>query len=174
MNKTELKEIKLYEENENYFLSVVYQREDDSHITELTIPKIALPFRNKYAPDIYLDRCYSSYPADLPIEEWYIPISGKGLRVCEDEVDNNRVYFYEKILKEKSVRMTMEEIEKKLGHKVEIVQTKNPVNAAYDVLLKALKDTEKSAKKSSKAMIAMQEAIGYLGECLDDHPDKEN
>lgn len=98
----------------SYYLSAVYEVEDDKQIKELTIPHLALPiFRVPIIRQEY-DITDVSLCADL----------GFGvLDVMQDVVDgvSEPVYYVEKLIKEKTQEMTLEEIEKILGHKVKII-----------------------------------------------------
>lgn len=123
-DKYKLKDLQLHkEETENtvgWYLSAVYQHENEVGIYEITIPKIWLPI--SYGEPIIMtsvrkiNRCSESI-IDLGFGELTILNDDQGRKV------------YEKLIEEKIHDMTLDEIEKKLGFKVRVVRKKEKTDA---------------------------------------------
>lgn len=115
MDKIELKDIRVYEEDGSYFLSLTYEVEDDREVRQLDFHKVRLGIRKYDEPTV-----------ELTSDECYIRFNGghlyRALGVDTDEGHN--VYCSVKILSEKPTKMTVSEIEKELGYKIEIVSEK--------------------------------------------------
>lgn len=111
----ELKELRLnHEKNIGYYLSAKYRVEDEHSIREVDIPKIL-----------------------LGVNPRFVAIRQEGDHWLRNEVDIgfgfctlvgvdighgvNDTYFIETVVEEKTHEMTLDEIEKKLGYKVKIV-----------------------------------------------------
>ena len=116
-----LKDAQIYIQDGNRYLKLVYEYEDGYGIHELTIPQVEFPFGNR------LDLMYicENNPA----------LQRLSIRLCtEGDVANvylhnsksydGLVYYTDKIVKRKPKKMTIEEIEQKLGYKVEIVSSR--------------------------------------------------
>ena len=105
--KVNLTSLILHKNNVGYYLHARYQIEDEHSIREIDIPKIYLRVDPHYAAIKYEDdRAF----ADIGFG--YVPLIPTG-RDCH--------YFTETVIEEKTKEMTLEEIEKKLGHKVKII-----------------------------------------------------
>ena len=120
-HKERLKSLRLYSEFNNggisYFLKAVYEIENDYVKKEIVIPKILLPICE---PE-HVIRKTTSYPSlkiDIPHT---IDIGFGDLPLMADD---HKHYFYENVIEEYPQKMTLSEIEKKLGYKVEIVSEK--------------------------------------------------
>lgn len=100
-----------------WYLSASYLCEDESEVYQIDIPNILLPILTDYLPTLTQG---GSDPRD-----WHMAIDlGVGeLEVCKDK---NGVYYTKTVKEYKTKEMTIEEIEKKLGYKVKIVNNKNP------------------------------------------------
>lgn len=115
--KTRLEKLELHEEildkkhdSRRYYLSATYIRETDTKIERITIPEINLPMayftepamtltEDCLGPRVFIDMGFG----DLAIHQ----VDGK--------------FYTIDTIKEKTVDMTMAEIEKKLGHKIRII-----------------------------------------------------
>ena len=114
---SKLTKLELYSENDEYYLRAEYEVIYTHRKTKLTIPKIKLPlFNNPLIPTgvINLDSMYTK-----PTRE--VNIGFGELEMCNDQKD---YFMYEEVLEEYAQKMTVDEIEKKLGYKVEIVSKK--------------------------------------------------
>ena len=103
------------------YLRLVYQYEDENGIHELTIPQVEFPFGNR----LNLKYIYETNPA----------LRRVSIRLCTEgdvanvflygtKTDNDFAYYTDKIIKHKPKKMTLGEIERELGYKVEIVSSK--------------------------------------------------
>lgn len=120
-NKCFLKDAQIYIQDDTRYLKLVYEYEDSYGIHELTIPQVEFPFGNRLG----LKYICENNPA----------LQRLSVRLCtEGDVANvylhdsksydGLVYYTDKIIKRKPKKMTIEEIEQKLGYKVEIVSSK--------------------------------------------------
>lgn len=128
MTRQTVKEARLYEENDNFYLDLRYEIEDADQIREVHIPKVRIPleFAN-------LEHTYESVyrgmsettTLSLPYKDlgcyrgtaWFLNDDG-------EELVRPGTHFAIKIIKEKKTDMTIEEIEAKLGYKIRIVNKK--------------------------------------------------
>lgn len=112
-SKVELKNVKLVKNSYGYCLDVTYHIEDDAEIRELHIPYLQLPLNHNYI-EIRNDwnSSYNRYTAYCGLSE---------AKMFGTISENAGECFTIKTIKEKTKEMTLEEIEKKLGHKVKIV-----------------------------------------------------
>ena len=124
-NSAKLKKVEAYKENDRWFLRLIYEyRSDNGEIFEMEFPKVALPFVQNMVPDIinayndtnclwdkaYYIRAFLSYVHGVDC----IPmLEGKSTIA-----NNAKGCFIRKTI---CRRMTVEDIEKELGYKVEIV-----------------------------------------------------
>jgi hypothetical protein len=110
-----LTNLTLYKDKKNYCLSAKFKVEDGHSIRELDIPKIRLNVNPKHVA-IRSRELY--YTGD---RENVIDLGFGELPLEKVDIDSESVYYTEKILEEKYTEMTLDEIEKKLGYKVKIV-----------------------------------------------------
>ena len=123
-NSAKLKKVEAYKENNRWFLRLIYEYQNDNgEIFEMEIPKMVLPFDQNIVPEIITIND-SDYPwgkayyirAVLPYVHGVdcIPmLEGKSTIA-----DNAEGCFIRKSI---CKRMTVEDIEKELGYKIEIV-----------------------------------------------------
>lgn len=113
MNTTVLKECNLFKDGDNYYLRLVYIVEDDAEVAEFIIPKMDLGFNSRVAP--MLSHGYDATHT--------LTIGNNEFRLCAGEGHDgaNNMYLTKKVIETKTKKMTVAEIEKKLGYKVEIV-----------------------------------------------------
>ena len=115
----ELKNFELKKDERGYYLTAKYRVEDQHSIREVDIPKIRLNL-NKEVVSIKTMHdpfgCHRVAHIDLGFGE--LPLD------WDVNKDGQSYLFTEKILEEKYTEMTMDEIEKKLGYKVKIVNKK--------------------------------------------------
>lgn len=120
-NKCSLKDAQIYIQDNTRYLKLVYEYEDSYGVHELTIPQVEFPFGNR----LNLIHIYENNPTR----------QGLSIRLCtEGDVTNvylhdtksydGLVYYTDKIIKHKPKKMTIEEIERELGYKVEIVSSR--------------------------------------------------
>ena len=120
-NKCFLKDAQIYIQDGSRYLKLVYEYEDSYGIHELTIPQVEFPFGNR----LNLIYIHENNPA----------LQRLSIRLCtEGDVANvylhntksydGLVYYTDKIIKHKPKKMTIEEIERELGYKIEIVSSR--------------------------------------------------
>ena len=116
-----LKDAQIYMLDGSRYLQLVYQYEDDVGIHELTIPQVEFPFRNR----LNFKHTHETNPA---LKKVSIRLCTNGdivnVYLHDTKSDDGMVYYLDKIIKYKPKKMTIEEIEKKLGYKIEIVSRK--------------------------------------------------
>lgn len=116
-----LKDAQIYIQDGSRYLKLVYEYEDSYGVHELTIPQVEFPFGNR----LNLIYIHENNPA----------LQGLSIRLCtEGDVANvylhdtksydGVVYYTDKIIKHKPKKMTIEEIERELGYKVEVISSK--------------------------------------------------
>ena len=116
-DKVELKNLNLKKDFGGYYLTAKFQVEDAHSIRELDIPRIRLSI---VPNEVYIHSIDSDFETNA-----YINL-GFGKLPLDYGISNGYQAFYtEKILEEKYTEMTMDEIEKKLGYKVKIMNKKN-------------------------------------------------
>lgn len=117
MQRSDLTKLELYQEDGCYYLRAEYEVEDDHRLQKYTIPKISLPIRR----DPVINERFDRYCIPRPRYDLTINLGFAELPVVKGPED----YYYKcEILKEYPQKMTLEEIEKKLGYKVELVSGK--------------------------------------------------
>ena len=122
--KVEFKSIEVYEEVhhgiKSYLAKVVIEAENDYRKVEITIPRIDLMVDTGRIPRIDCLTRTVGYP-EYALCDYSIDIFGSTLPLRRDERGS---VYYEKIIKEYPQKMTLAEVEKKLGHKIELVSDK--------------------------------------------------
>lgn len=123
MFKQKLKDVKLYKEDNTYFLDITYLEDTDLYVKEVNIPKVLLPINDTFSLDYTYNseidslRITTKVELNLPFDV-KLPVYKKG---ASDFSCLYGHYFTEKIIKETAKEMTLSEIEKKLGHKVKLI-----------------------------------------------------
>ena len=119
-----LKKVEPYKVNDRWFLRLIYEYQNDNgEIFEMEIPKMELPFTQNMVPEIFIDN-YSDYPWDKNyyIRAFLTYVNGIyciPIRHGESTIvdDAEGCFIRRSICR----RMTVEDIEKELGYKIEIV-----------------------------------------------------
>lgn len=120
-NKCFLKDAQIYTQDDTRYLKLVYEYEDGYGIHELTIPQVEFPFGNR------LDLTYicENNPA---LQRLSIHLCTEGdvanVYLHDSKSYDGLVYYTDKIIKRKPKKMTIEEIERELGYKIEIVSSR--------------------------------------------------
>lgn len=94
-----------------YYLSARYRYEDDSGIEDIYIPKILLP----------IDKHRVTLEKSIHMS---FPVCDIGLGPLNLMEDSDGFYMRSKVIEEKVHEVTLDEIEKRLGYKVKIVNSK--------------------------------------------------
>jgi hypothetical protein len=131
MGRTTLKNAHLFAEYGQFYISAKYIYEDEYVKKEIIVPKIKIPFCHDDDLGISLNT------ETLAIRDTFGILSGREMATIYDgmntldlkpgKVDGHigEYFFVEKIIEEKKVDLTIEEIEKKLGYKIRVVGEKN-------------------------------------------------
>ena len=98
----------------SYYLSAIYEYENNFVVSEITIPHIALPLNVITG----FDTDYTAYSFSDDVEYTLHMPGNHTLPVYRTD---KGVYYEEKIIKEKRLKMTLEEVENALGYKIELV-----------------------------------------------------
>ena len=114
MNDLELKDLQLYKENDKYYLSAIFNQEDEAGFYEISVPKILLPIAPNCSIDIDVGTTifgvlYNTVAVDFGI-----------VRLYAKPFDSSKSLYTQKLISEKAHEMTLEEIEKELGYKVKL------------------------------------------------------
>lgn len=129
MTRQTIKEAHLYEENDNYYLEVRYEIENNYDIREVHVPRIRVPFEFaslEHTTESIGNRQATTTELVLPYKG-LICYPGTAYFVNNEDGKTHThpgVAFATKIIKEKKTDMTIEEIEAKLGYKIRIVNKK--------------------------------------------------
>ena len=112
-NTEELKSVKLIKEDGNYYLDVTYHYENEKGIYKVNIPRVLLPFPKYCIP--FINRGIIESESEL--------VLNRDLRLPIREFnDGNNFYFLKEVpIRLKTRKITVAEIEKELGYKIEIV-----------------------------------------------------
>lgn len=118
MEKIKVENARLYEEDGIYYIDVSYLCQNDKVVKRVHFPKVRLPIDNwtgdydiRYSPTLI--RHGVRIDAFLNFVEFHLVAREK-----------DGVCYTEEIVEEKAVEMTLDELEKKLGHKIKIVSDK--------------------------------------------------
>ena len=116
-----LKDAQIYTQDGSRYLKLVYEYEDSYGIHELTIPQVEFPFGNR----LNLIYIHENNPA---LQRLSIRLCTVGdfanVYLHDTKSYDGLVYYTDKIIKHKPKKMTLEEIERELGYKVEIVSSR--------------------------------------------------
>lgn len=115
MRDLKLKDLQLYKElNDKYYLSAVFDQEDETGFYEISVPKIDL--------EINASECYikedKTYIFSQPFHTVTVDFGGIELNARPSWEDKS--FYNKKLISEKRREMTLEEIEKELGYKIKI------------------------------------------------------
>ena len=116
MNDCKLILAAIYEDEDNeFYMRLVYTFTDGYGTHELTFPKVELPFNRINIPDMKMGGPF--------LYENLRICSKKEMRLLEGSVSWSAEsrYFFDRIVEPKVHQMTIEQIEEELGYKVEIV-----------------------------------------------------
>ena len=115
-----LKDAQIYIQDDTRYLKLVYDYEDSYGIHELTIPQVEFPFGNR----LNLIYIHENNPA---LQRLFIHPCTEGdvanVYLHDTKSYDGLVYYVDKVIKHKPKKMTLEEIERELGYKVEIVSS---------------------------------------------------
>ena len=120
-NKCFLKDAQIYIQDGSRYLKLVYEYEDGYGIHELTVPQVEFPFGNRLS----LTHICKNNPE---LQRLSIRLCTVGdlanVYLHDTKSQDGLVYYTDKIIKRKPKKMTIEEIERELGYKVEIISSR--------------------------------------------------
>lgn len=126
----ELSDIIPFKENGDWYLKLIYKYEDEKGKHTVAIPKAAVPFGQRYIPNInipYSRECSPENPVYIVCSDSMSLYDSVFELATERGVKNKGCYF--DIITEYAVKeMTLDEIEKKLGYRVKIVSKEDKEN----------------------------------------------
>lgn len=108
-----LKDLQLYKENNKYYLSALLDHEDKGGYYKVSVPKIRLPISCNCLIDAECDNHFGE-----PIYSVTVNLGFGELNV--EPIDDKNNYYTLNCIKEKIHKMTLAEIEKALGYKIEL------------------------------------------------------
>lgn len=115
-----LNNLEVYHDDGRYYLKATYRVEQSDGIYELVIPKIQTPFTVLCSVGIVEDNGNSGLN-QMSRTIYWLKTGGESIRMLPDE---NSSFYNLKLLESKVVEMTIEEIEKRLGHAIKIIKEK--------------------------------------------------
>ena len=128
--KAELSNIIPFKEDDRWYLKLVYKYEDKKGKHTAVIPKAALPFDQELIPNIIsvpsyyggiCERPYINCMSSMILHEGACSLaSERGLK--------DPAYYFDIITEPTYREMTLDEIEKKLGYKVKIVNKEKTID----------------------------------------------
>lgn len=113
----DLEDVKAFIENGKVYLKLVYRVENAKEIIAVTVPKaeLPLPTHTVVITDGYEEGCTFD---ELRLRKTWVSMRDAKLTI---EPDKNGHKFIQQLVKKKTRKMTVSEIEKALGYSVEIV-----------------------------------------------------
>lgn len=118
MNEYKLIDASLVEDADGrHYLDLTYEYEDQYRISKVHFPMVRLPIERVR----YINSSCSYWDREHSVE------FGNGLELSLSkykDIDGNEYVYKAEVIKEKTQKMTVAEIEKKLGYKIEIVSEK--------------------------------------------------
>ena len=110
---TSIKDLQLYKENNQYYLSALVDYEDKRGVYEISIPKIKFPIEQNCIIDNTIgERNYKPYTT-VSID------FGLG-KLYAEPFDNDGNHYTITCIEEKVHKMTLADIERELGYKIEL------------------------------------------------------
>ena len=120
-NKCFLKDAQIYIQDGSRYLKLVYEYEDSYGIHELTIPQVEFPFGSRLGLTYICEN-------NPKLQRLSIRLCTVGdfanVYLYDTKSNDGLAYYTDKIIKRKPKKMTLEEIERELGYKVEIVSSR--------------------------------------------------
>ena len=127
----ELSDIIPFKENGDWYLKLIYKYEDEKGKHTVAIPKAAIPFGQRYIPNIniplYSRECSQENPAYIVCSD-SMSLYDSVFELATERGVKNKGYYFDIITEYAVKEMTLDEIEKKLGYKVKIVSKEDKEN----------------------------------------------
>ena len=110
-------------ENDRWYLKLVYKYEDEKGKHTVVIPKVSLPFDQDYVPNIVSVQSYYGVICERPHIELVreMAVYSGTCGIASEHGLKDPSYYFDVITEPAYKEMTLDEIEKKLGYKVKII-----------------------------------------------------
>lgn len=109
---------KIYEQDRRLYMELHYEYETSTGVFLRHIPKVDLAFTRDRMPEIF----EQSPPCDNRIRINGVEYTVRPTNIVSgDLLGSDKVYYVDKLVREKVKKMTLSEIEEKLGYKIEII-----------------------------------------------------
>lgn len=119
MNDLKLKDLQLYKElNDKYYLSAVFDQEDETGFYEISVPKILFPIAPNCSMDVDTNTTIFGDRYD------YVAVDFGIVRLYAEPFDYKKNFYTKKLISEKTHEMTLEEIERELGYRIKLKESK--------------------------------------------------
>lgn len=121
--EAKLSDIIPFEENGRWYLKLVYKYEDKEGKHTVVIPKVSLPFDQGYVPNIVSIPSYYGVICESPHIELAreMDVYSGTCSLANEHGLKGPAYYFDVITEPAYKEMTLDEIEKKLGYKVKII-----------------------------------------------------
>lgn len=128
--KAELSNIIPFKEDDRWYLKLVYKYEDKKGKHTVVIPKAALPFDQELIPNIITVPSYFSGVCERPYIECMesIVLYEGTCSLASERGLKDPGYYFDVVTDPAYREMTLDEIEKKLGYKVKIVNKEETIS----------------------------------------------
>lgn len=113
-----------YREDGKYYLKLVYEYEGNDGTHQLIFPKVSFPFRQDLIPDMHTGICDASLYLVPYVDSKLLLTEVTATNYDGETITTSSTSVVDCLIKRKVHKMTIEEIEKELGYKVEIVSKK--------------------------------------------------
>lgn len=121
IDKYTLDDVEFYKEDNEWYMNLKYIIENDNEVASWCIPKVAIGLKVDAIPTI------TTAHLDGYNKECLLTVGHKSFSVYRGDIHDlklgsyRNILYLKRIVKEKTHKMTVAEIEKKLGYKIEIV-----------------------------------------------------
>ena len=113
---THITDLELYKENDNYYLAARISFEDENGFYEASIPRIHFPVKSECCLKNISEQSHG-----IPLHRIVSLDFGLG-ELYAEPFDKDGTYFTITCIQEKVHKMTLSEIEKILGYKIELIK----------------------------------------------------
>lgn len=119
-----LKTADTYYEDGKYYLKLVYEYEGNDGTHQVIFPKVWFPFRQDCIPNMHNGICDTSLYLVPYVDSELLLTEVTATNYDGETITTSSTSVVDCLIKKKVHKMTIEEIEKELGYKVEIVSKK--------------------------------------------------
>lgn len=119
-----LKTANAYREDGKYYLKLIYEYEGNDGTHQLIFPKVSFPFRQDLIPNMHYGICDTTLYLEAYNDSKLLLTEVTATNYDGETITTSSTSVVDCLIKRKVHKMTIEEIEKELGYKVEIVSKK--------------------------------------------------